>query len=160
MTITRWKIGVGIVAVVLLAAGVAGMRWLVSDPLQETAEAVNLEDEWANTIRKIGIEPVFPPEEDLTVGDVLAVVVKDNKPDADTDDVKITAQLRSPKRAIKLAHIDVRDALIETYALLPLLIARTSWRWPRRWSPRWRPMARRRPPCQPSTTRCRLPDKR
>jgi hypothetical protein len=118
------KIGIGVLVLLLIVGGVVGLRWLVSDPLQQqTSEAVNLEDEWANTIRKIGIEPVFPPEEDLTVGDVLAVVVKDNKPDEDTDDTKITAQTPLPKRAVKLAHIDVREALTRNYAKLPIFIA-------------------------------------
>jgi hypothetical protein len=116
------KLGIVVLVVAVAGGGVVTLRWLASEPL-ETAETVNLEDEWANTIRKIGIEPVFPPEEDLTVGDVLAVVVKDNKPDAETDDAKITAQTPLPKRAIKLAHVDVRKALTDSYRLLPVFIA-------------------------------------
>src|SRR3954451_155554 len=114
---TGRKIGIVVLVLIAAAAGVLGLRWLTSDPLQESTEVVNLEDEWANTIRKIGIDPVFPPEEDLTVGDVLAVVVKDNKPDAEGD-AKITAQTPLPKRAIKLAHVDVREALTKSYELL------------------------------------------
>ena len=116
------KTGILVLVLVLVVAGVVALRWVASDPLLETADVVNLEDEWANTIRKIGIEPVFPPEEDLTVGDVLAVVVKDTKPDAEGD-AKITAQTPLPKRAIRLAHVDVRKALTESYGLLPVFVA-------------------------------------
>lgn len=117
------RVGIGILVVVLLAAGVAGVRWLASDPQQQAVnDAVSVEDEWAKTIRKFGIEPVFPPEEDLTVGDVLAVVVKDNEPEAE-EDTKISARTPLLKRAVKLAHIDVRKALREAYEVVPVFTA-------------------------------------
>ena len=121
MTIPWRKVRVGILVVILLAAGYVGSRWLASDPLQQAVnDAVSVEDEWAKTIRKFGIEPVFPPEEDLTVGDVLAVVVKDNEPDAESEESKISARTPLLKRSVKLAHIDVREALQKTYELVPV----------------------------------------
>ncbi len=124
MTIPWRKVRIGILVVVVLAAGYAGSRWLASDPLQQAAnDAVSVEDEWAKTIRKFGIEPVFPPEEDLTVGDVLAVIVKDNEPNPESKDAKISARTPLLKRAVKLAHIDVRKALRDAYQVVPVFTA-------------------------------------
>ena len=41
-----------------------------------SAEA-SIEENWNRTIKGLGVSPIFPPEEDLVVGDVLAVVVAD-----------------------------------------------------------------------------------
>jgi hypothetical protein len=70
--------------VVVLIAGFFALRWLG----RESAESVigaksskSIAAAWADAILQFAIQPVFPPEEDLTVGDVLAYVVADNDPD-------------------------------------------------------------------------------
>ena len=57
---------------------VASVQWLVkTEPLQDAVKVSSLEAEWNDTISKLGIEPAYPPEEDLAVGDILAVVIMD-----------------------------------------------------------------------------------
>jgi hypothetical protein len=75
----------------------------------------NLIADWNDTIRVLGIEPVFPPEEDLYVGDLLAVVVRDtHKEQFETD--------RRPllNRAVKLDHLNVQQKLHDYYDQLPM----------------------------------------
>ena len=56
--------------------------------------------EWTDSIAQLGIEPVYPPQEDITVGDLYYVVTKDN-----ADQEKISTTLIS--RSIKVDHIDM-----------------------------------------------------
>jgi hypothetical protein len=70
--------------------------------------------EWNDTIVRLGIEPVFPPEEDIYVGDVLAVITVDRRPNG--KDARNQPLLN---RAIKLAHIDLSAALDAAYKELP-----------------------------------------
>ncbi len=66
--------------------------------------------EWNTTIQNMGMEPVFPPEEELSVGDILAVVVKDRRPEhADPQNIALL------NRSIKLGHINLDYAITETY---------------------------------------------
>jgi hypothetical protein len=98
----------GLVAVA--AAAIFVFRFGFADRPSEQ----NIVAEWNDTIRKLGIEPVFPPEEDLYVGDLLAVIVNDTHPglaDAQTRPLL--------NRAIKLAHLDLSKDLIENYRMLP-----------------------------------------
>jgi hypothetical protein len=75
--------------VIWLAAGlplaaviVVGIRWLASPPSDQGARGdQSLEAQWNKAIEQLGIEPVYPPAEDLTVGDLLAEVVADDEQD-------------------------------------------------------------------------------
>jgi len=121
----KWTKVAGIVAGIALlsTAGVYAVRKLTRNPTPDVhGESYSLEDEWAKTIRTFGIEPVFPPEEDLTVGDVLAVVVKDNEPDKEFSDTRVSPRAPLLKRSVKLAHIDVRAELGKAYAVLPVFV--------------------------------------
>jgi hypothetical protein len=68
------------------------------------------------------VSPIFPPEEDLVVGDVLAVVVRDVDIDShvQTDAV---ARKAFVNRTVKLAHVDVSQALDTAYQNLPVFPA-------------------------------------
>jgi hypothetical protein len=109
----------GVKALLLAVPIVAGcwLLWGLFATEKGTGRASSLEEEWSRSIRQLGIEPVFPPEEDLAVGDILAVVVADNDPSpsgAKVDDA-------SPflRRSVKIAHLDVRKELEAAYAVLP-----------------------------------------
>ncbi|SRR5579859_1045974 len=52
--------------------------------------------DWNDAIARLGIQPVYPPEEDMNVGDVWAVV-------ADAEDAPLLG------KAIRIAHIDLRQ---------------------------------------------------
>jgi hypothetical protein len=67
--------------------------------------------QWSDTISKLGIEPVFPPEEDLHVGDVFAVL---------TSIAGHENQDPILSKSVKLAHLDLTPALQEVYRQLPV----------------------------------------
>jgi len=64
------------VAVFVLAA-IAGLYWARG---AQTASEGSVEEEWNSAITKLGVEPVYPPEEDINVGDVFAIVTHDSLP--------------------------------------------------------------------------------
>jgi hypothetical protein len=116
----------GFVAVAIL--GFFAVRWL-AEPA-EGQSTKSLSAAWGEAIQKFGIEPVFPPEEDLAVGDVLAVIIQDNDPlpEKRTDSQSLEADaidFRTPflKRSVKLAHVDVRQELEDAYAMLSIFPA-------------------------------------
>jgi hypothetical protein len=106
----------GGIVLVLAVAVIAVWRFGRPDKSSEQ----NIVAEWNETIQSLGIDPVFPPEEDLYVGDLLAVIVADRHAER-------VAAKKQPllNRAIKLAHLDLSADLIENYKTLPLFPATT-----------------------------------
>jgi hypothetical protein len=86
--------------------------------------------DWNRTISKLGIEPVFPPEEDIYVGDIFAVVKADH---LDTNARSTPAgsnfisTLSNPllNRAVKVDHVDMTQTLKEFYSQLPVFSTTT-----------------------------------
>jgi hypothetical protein len=71
-----WRTGFGLILTVLLTlVAVRLVNWL-SQPTMHGART-SIEENWNSTISSLGVSPIFPPEEDLVVGDVLAVVTND-----------------------------------------------------------------------------------
>ncbi|WP_413989792.1 hypothetical protein ACMDCR_28210 [Labrys okinawensis] len=72
--------------------------------------------QWNDVIGKLGIDPIFPPEEDIYVGDVIAVMTQDNsRPEEETKGEP------SLNKAIKIFHIDAIEPVLETtYEQLPI----------------------------------------
>ncbi|MXP65985.1 hypothetical protein E0493_21800 [Roseomonas sp. M0104] len=64
-----------------------------------TVTAEDVAQAWNESISRLGILPVFPPEEDLHVGDLWAVIASD---------AEGTPLLG---KAVRLAHIDLRDLM-------------------------------------------------
>ena len=116
----RWRIAVLLVVVVVV--GFFAVRYLSGIAAQGRFAEVSIEENWNQTIQSLGVSPIFPPEEDLVVGDVLAVVVRDVDPDpeAQADTVEKKAFI---SRSVKLAHIDVAAALDKAYKDLPVFPA-------------------------------------
>ncbi len=89
-----------------VAASLVAAIWLSPEPAE-----TNVIEEWNATIAKLGIDPVFPPEEDVEVGDIFAVL----------DDLQ--GRSSSPTalalRSIKIAHqdltSDIQDAFSNSY---------------------------------------------
>jgi len=108
--------------VVIATAGFFLIRWLSEPP--EIPSSKSLAAAWGEVIQQFKIEPVFPPEEDLVVGDVLAYVVADNDPVPQEETVNRTEAVavdtidyRLPflNRGVKLAHVNVRQELQDNY---------------------------------------------
>ena len=86
----------------------------------DASKQASIELNWSNTIESLGVAPVFPPEEDLVVGDVLALIVRDA--DIDSHDPGNPVSKRALiTRAVKLAHVDEVGVMLEkAYAHLPV----------------------------------------
>lgn len=70
-----WIVG-GLSAAFLLVAA-ATLFWVRTAP--QSPQSV--EEKWNVAIRQLGLEPVYPPEEDIEVGDVFAIVSYDSLPE-------------------------------------------------------------------------------
>lgn len=116
----RWIVrvfaGIGLAAVIIV--GVQILTRASSQP-----DAVDVEQRWGDAIRQYGIEPVYPPEEDFSVGDVFVEVVNDADPDPSADTIKSSSPFR--RRSVKIDHIDLRDELTAFYSMIPMFIDAT-----------------------------------
>ena len=121
------------------AVGAVVLAWLVyvtfiKSPDQIIVSPEALADQWSETVAQFGISPVFPPREDVHVGDVYAVLADDDAATSSSQgkgEMEIGSQwgervrLKFP-RAVKLGHVDAADAqLVAEYqkvVVLPELI--------------------------------------
>lgn len=117
---SRW-IGV-VFLVALLVGGFFLVRYLGGAASRRPFAEASIEDNWNRTIRSLGVSPIFPPEEDLVVGDVLAVVIGDVDIDSHVQ-TNAVARKAFVNRTVKLAHVDVSQALDTAYKNLPVFPA-------------------------------------
>jgi hypothetical protein len=117
--ILRW-LGISVAATALVAAAVFATLYLVNHRLQpDPGKTTSLEEQWDGTIRRLGlgIQPVYPPQEDFAVGDVFATIV-------DTGHTPATALAQVSEffsgKSVKLGHADVAKMLDDAYQALPL----------------------------------------
>jgi hypothetical protein len=119
-----------ITIVILAVVGLVNLvRFFVSPPNTILdGEARTVAANWTTSVGRLQIEPVYPPQEDIYVGDIFAVITR-------SDDKLITGQILAD-HAIKLWHVDMTDALRKTYADVPVFPvtlprpARTGDIWP------------------------------
>jgi hypothetical protein len=113
-----WRTGLSLILTVLLTLGAV---WLVNWLSQPSTQAAgtSIEENWNTTISSLGVSPIFPPEEDLVVGDILAVVTSDLDADPIAQVDKATKRT-FVSRSVKLAHINVAPQLDEAYSSLPV----------------------------------------
>ena len=108
--------------VVAVIAGFFIVRHLGGIASQRSFKEASIEENWNRTIKSLGVSPIFPPEEDLVVGDVLAVVVRDVDIDSH-EQTNAVAKKAFVTRSVKLAHVDVSQALDAAYLNLPVFPA-------------------------------------
>lgn len=97
------KIGQIVAALIVFAAASSlVLAWL--GPEQNNTHVI---EEWNATISKLGIDPVFPPEEDVAVGDIYAVL-----DDSENGQPSRTALAL---RSIKLTHQDLTADIEKAY---------------------------------------------
>jgi hypothetical protein len=116
----RWIAAAGLV--VVLIAGFFVVRYLGGTATRGPFAEASIEENWNRTIKALGVSPIFPPEEDLVVGDVLAVVARDVDIDSHVQTDAI-ARRAFVNRSVKLAHVDVAQALDTAYQNLPVFPA-------------------------------------
>ena len=104
----------------LIAVALFGTLYLAGHRIQPDPEKnTNLEEQWDSTIRRlgIGIQPVYPPQEDIAVGDVFATVV-------DTGHTPYAALEQLSEffsgKSVKLGHAEVSKMLDDAYQGIPL----------------------------------------
>ncbi|MBK1661967.1 hypothetical protein [Paracraurococcus ruber] len=106
----RWH--AALAAGLVLAGGAAAILLLVRpfEAPPPPIETVDVATAWADSIARLGIEPVFPPTEDLQVGDLWAVA---------------DAGGRSPllSRAVRLARLDLRPDILAAQRGAPVFAA-------------------------------------
>jgi hypothetical protein len=109
--------------IVLVAGAVLATLYLASHRIQpDPTKSTSLEEQWNSTIRRlgIGIQPVYPPQEDIAVGDVFATVVDNgHTPYAALE----TASGPFLGKSVKLGHADVAKMLDDIYQGMPLFPA-------------------------------------
>lgn len=70
-------------------------------------KSFDVQKEWNKAISALGIEPIYPPEEDIYVGDILAIVTHDELGDSGADVVG---------KSIRLTRVDASAELKRQYA--------------------------------------------
>ena len=103
MAVPLGKIAWGAGAVVVFAAASSVLVAWLGPELSNT----HVIEEWNATISKLGIDPVFPPEEDVAVGDIYAVL--DDSEDGQPSRTALAL------RSIKLTHQDLTSNIENAY---------------------------------------------
>ncbi|MCK1357730.1 hypothetical protein [Bradyrhizobium sp. 199] len=97
-----WIVVVGFIGVA--AATFALVRWAGTGEQPKLSVA----KQWNEAIQKLGFEPVYPPVEDIQVGDVFAMISDDAVSDSATDEP-------FAGRSIKLLHLDMTSEIEDAY---------------------------------------------
>jgi hypothetical protein len=125
----KWRrVLYGVLIAILAVAAFFLVRYLSGIKNAKARAEISVEESWNRTVADLGITPIFPPEEDLVVGDVLAAVVRDVDIETPTDGADITVDTKVAKKAlvsrpVKLAHVEVSKELDEAYGKLPVFPA-------------------------------------
>jgi hypothetical protein len=100
----RWLLRLALVCG--LAAVLFVIGWLAEYWTSSVSESNNetIASQWSNTISQLGLDPIYPPQEDISVGDIFLTITKDATP--------LTTSLG---RSIKIWHVDLSKELKETY---------------------------------------------
>ncbi|MDX3965528.1 MAG: hypothetical protein QHD01_02875 [Bradyrhizobium sp.] len=97
----RIAIGAAVVGVGVIAY--YSFRWVDPAPPEKSVA-----QQWNEAIARLGIEPVYPPQEDIAVGDVFVLITDDALNDVGKEPIQV--------KALKLWHLDLSEQLKQTYA--------------------------------------------
>jgi hypothetical protein len=97
------------------------VRYLVGDTgLNESAQT-SVEESWNARISSLRVIPIFPPEEDIAVGDIFATVIADDDPDSSIPESDRKVRRSFIGRSVKLAHVPgVINELEKAYEPIPV----------------------------------------
>jgi hypothetical protein len=96
----------GLIVAGFLAVTFFSLRWAFGPVEPQKSVAA----QWNEAIGRLGIEPVYPPQEDLAVGDIFALVTSDALEDIHQEPLA--------GRAIKLWHVDLTQDIEDTYKIM------------------------------------------
>jgi hypothetical protein len=84
-------------------------KYIWSGEVAKNPDATDVADEWSKSISRLGISPIFPPQEDFYVGDIWAVISQDNVPKSGL-----------LNRGFRIGHLDLRPDIIQASKSLPI----------------------------------------
>jgi hypothetical protein len=103
-------------AAVLIILAVVGLgnliRFFISSPPKQLDGQNSVATEWNTSVQRLSINPVYPPQEDLHVGDIFAVIKQ--------SDESYPTSVVFADHAIKLWHVDMTAALKAAYDSVPV----------------------------------------
>jgi len=100
----RAAILLGVVAL-FVAAAVFIQRWVKGPTL--ASDNSDVADQWLATIGRVGIDAIYPPQEDVLVGDVIIKVSGDNEPKASSQGLV--------GKSVHVARLDMTKELQQAY---------------------------------------------
>ncbi len=71
-----------------------------------TLEVDTVSTDWNDAVRQLNIEPIYPPQEDIYVGDIYATITRGDR--------------NFQGKSIKLWHVDLSDAVKRAYSDVPV----------------------------------------
>jgi hypothetical protein len=100
-----WARGMALTAIVLLLVAI---MWPGADPAPRLLDGDKgaVAAAWNEAVSLLNIEPIYPPQEDVYVGDIYAVVTR--------------ADRGFLGRSIKLWHVDLSDQIKDAYLNVPM----------------------------------------
>lgn len=103
----KWflRSGLAVLAVAAVVLAVVFVNAWTELPQETTGETVA--SEWNATISRLGLEPVYPPQEDVVVGDIFLIVSADAGGGAPSQSLQ--------GRALKIWHVDLSEELKKVY---------------------------------------------
>jgi hypothetical protein len=104
-TVWAWTKSYGLAAATAILALVVVLLWVRPfDPaIPPQKDVATL---WSESISRLGIEPLFPPQEDFNVGDVYAVIAAYDEAGGDTREQQPNRPLL--RKSVRIGHIDLR----------------------------------------------------
>lgn len=98
---------------VLIAVVVVGVAVFAVRPFETVPDPSgdDIAVAWNESIGRLGITPIYPPTEDLSVGDVWGIITEIDKNDS-------AQQLNSTPllgKAVRIGHIDLRDQILQAF---------------------------------------------
>lgn len=96
--------GRSVVIAITVACAALLAVWAITPKIQPSTPVAQ---QWVEAVSQFGIEPAYPPQEDLSVGDIFAFITADAKRDLRVDPL--------PLRAIKLWHVDLTSEIEQAY---------------------------------------------
>jgi hypothetical protein len=103
---------VGTALLILAVVGLGNLIRFFGSSHPKPLEGHSVATDWNESVERMGINPVYPPQEDLHVGDIFAVIKQ--------SDNEYPTSVVFGDHAIKLWHVDMRAALEAGYNAVPV----------------------------------------
>jgi hypothetical protein len=103
---------VGTALLILAAVELGNLIRFFASSHPKPLEGHSVATEWNESVHRLGIAPIYPPQEDLLVGDIFAVITR--------SDNEYLSTVLFDDHAIKLWHVDMTAALKAAYNAAPV----------------------------------------